>query len=909
MYRFSDDIRFCYSWRPYQQRVLNELEEHLEDDRLHVIAPPGSGKTVLGLEVVRRLDRPTLILAPTLAIRDQWIDRFVELFLPETVHRPDWISTDLKRPGFMTVGTYQGLYSLHSGEPEPMESNGESEATDDEEPEDAVSPRPVKSGSSAPDSLAHFRASGVQTIVVDEAHHLKNAWWKSLTALHGTLNDPTLVALTATPPFDVSFAEWERYKSLCGPVDSEITVPELLLEQNLCPHQDYVFFSSPTELEHRPIQEFREAVDTFLEEIALDFDFIDGVESHPWMISPEEHLEAIFTDTACFSSMLVFLNHVDRWISSEALDTLGVDRKQIPPMTLQWMEILLTYALFKDPDSFAPVSSRMKEIRRQLSRIGAVERRKVVLQSTQKIQKNLTASLSKLESIVEVVRVESESLKDAMRMVVLTDFIYAGDMPSFIDDMAPLKRIGVVPVFERIRREHLWEIRPGILCGSLTVIPESAVSDLQMIAVEFGVALDRLRFDPLGHDPGFLIVRPVGTAGDQMVRMMTELFRLGGVNLLVGTKSLLGEGWDAPFINSLILATWVGSWVLSNQMRGRAIRIESGNPDKTANIWHLVCTVPGMAETESDLALLNRRLRAFVGVSSTGDRIESGADRLDLPTPPLKNAVITDSNAEMIRRATDRDGLRAAWEAALKGGAGEARMVEEVKAPSEAAAAPGQIMVRNGTILLVKQLIGLLLLVSAVTAFMIGFGRLVLSGAAAVLFGGFCLWLLPATIRTASAWLRFGADAAGLGRIGQAVLETLVHLGHIRQTSDSTQVCVHKEPDGGVACRLRGGSTFEKSLFLDAFQEVIEPVENPRYLIRLYRKRVGKRIEDYFTVPQLIARKKASALFFQNRWRKHLCPADLVYTRTVEGRRELVRARLQTIQGLRWKSDRMQIWK
>ncbi|MFW5854136.1 MAG: DEAD/DEAH box helicase family protein [Thermodesulfobacteriota bacterium] len=909
MNRFADDIRFCFPWRPYQQRVLAELEEHLEDDRLHVIAPPGSGKTVLGLEVVRRLDRPALILAPTLAIRDQWIDRFVELFLPEPGHRPDWISTDLKRPGFMTVGTYQGVYSLHSGEPEPTESNGESEEADEEEPEDADSSPPAKSRSSAPDSFAHFRISGVRTIVVDEAHHLKNAWWKSLTALHGALDHPTVVALTATPPFDVSFAEWERYKSLCGPVDSEITVPELLLEQNLCPHQDYVFFSSPTELERRPIQEFHEAVDTFLEEIALDFDFIDGVESHPWLISPEDHLEAIFSDTACFSSMLIFLNHVDRWISSEALDTLGVDRTQIPTVTPEWMELLLTYALFKDPDSFAPVAPRMKEIRRQLSRIGAVERRKVVLQGTQKIKKNLTASLSKLESIVEVVRVESESLKHAMRMVVLTDFIYAGDMPTFIDDMAPLNRIGVVPVFERIRREHLWEIRPGILCGSLTVIPESAVSDLQMIAVESGVALDRLRFEPLGHDPGFLIVRPVGAAGDRMVRMMTELFRLGGVNLLVGTKSLLGEGWDAPFINSLVLATWVGSWVLSNQMRGRAIRTESGDPDKTANIWHLVCAVPGMAQTEGDLALLNRRLKAFVGVSSSGDRIENGADRLDLPSPPLKNAVITDSNTEMIRRATDRHGLRAAWEAALKGCAGEARMVEEVKAPAAAAAAPGRILVRNSTVLLVKQLTGLLLLGSVLTAFTIGFGHPVLSGAAAVLFGGFCLWLLPATVRAACAWFRFGADAAGLRCIGQAVLDTLIHLGHIRQTAESTQVCVHKEPDGGIACRLQGGSTFEKSLFLDALQEVIGPVENPRYLIRLDRKRVGKRVEDFFAVPRLIARKKASALFFRNRWRKHLCRADLVYTRTVEGRKELVKARLQTIQGLRWKSDRMQVWK
>jgi len=74
-------IKFKYPWRKYQLRVLEELQEHLKDGHLHVVAPPGSGKTVLGLEVAIRINKPTLILAPTRAIRNQWIQRFCELFL------------------------------------------------------------------------------------------------------------------------------------------------------------------------------------------------------------------------------------------------------------------------------------------------------------------------------------------------------------------------------------------------------------------------------------------------------------------------------------------------------------------------------------------------------------------------------------------------------------------------------------------------------------------------------------------------------------------------------------------------------------------------------------------------------------------------------------------------------------
>ena len=50
-------MRFSGSWRDYQQRVLDEFGELAADGRVHVVAAPGSGKTVLGLELVRRIGR------------------------------------------------------------------------------------------------------------------------------------------------------------------------------------------------------------------------------------------------------------------------------------------------------------------------------------------------------------------------------------------------------------------------------------------------------------------------------------------------------------------------------------------------------------------------------------------------------------------------------------------------------------------------------------------------------------------------------------------------------------------------------------------------------------------------------------------------------------------------------------
>src|SRR5438045_1970760 len=102
----SEVMNFRKSWRVYQSRLLDRLDRFLANKRLHLVAAPGSGKTVLGLEVIRRISQPTLVLAPTITIRDQWVDRLVELFLAPGSGRPEWVSTDMRNPTFLTVAPY-----------------------------------------------------------------------------------------------------------------------------------------------------------------------------------------------------------------------------------------------------------------------------------------------------------------------------------------------------------------------------------------------------------------------------------------------------------------------------------------------------------------------------------------------------------------------------------------------------------------------------------------------------------------------------------------------------------------------------------------------------------------------------------------------------------------------------------
>jgi superfamily II DNA or RNA helicase len=110
------ELEFQGAWRDYQQRVLDELAGHLSDQRLNVVAAPGSGKTVLGLEVMCRIGRPALILAPTIAIRNQWVDRLSQFFRPPGAVPADWISTSLGSPRKLTISTYQALHATSEAE-------------------------------------------------------------------------------------------------------------------------------------------------------------------------------------------------------------------------------------------------------------------------------------------------------------------------------------------------------------------------------------------------------------------------------------------------------------------------------------------------------------------------------------------------------------------------------------------------------------------------------------------------------------------------------------------------------------------------------------------------------------------------------------------------------------------------
>src|SRR4051812_48078642 len=100
-------LRFAGEWRHYQQLALDAFDLDVAAGRrkTHIVAPPGSGQTFIGLELVRRPGDRALVLVPNTAIQAQW-PKAAEAFAAP----PGTVGPDPAAP--VAVLTYQALTQL-----------------------------------------------------------------------------------------------------------------------------------------------------------------------------------------------------------------------------------------------------------------------------------------------------------------------------------------------------------------------------------------------------------------------------------------------------------------------------------------------------------------------------------------------------------------------------------------------------------------------------------------------------------------------------------------------------------------------------------------------------------------------------------------------------------------------------
>ena len=682
--------------RDYQQSLLDRL--HPDDgSTLHLLAPPGSGKTLMGLELAVRNGRRALVLVPTTVIGAQWIHQARKLFTSPAVGSPsvtDSVGTHLPsaRPeqaaeaADLTVLTYQSLAVVDSSPAwsDAARSHWLTELTADGRSAgsaeawlkrlEADNPRAYSRGLRSrtttirrrideldddaidailgPGARARLDAlvtAGVATIVLDECHHLKAHWAIVVHYLVRRLKraglSPTLIGLTATEPSGEDRLA-RRYRALLGDVDAEVPVPAVIRAGHLAPCRQLAWFTLPSteettflatageELHHRvgELLLSPDGIDYLLEVVAPPISStapgggsgsgplprIAGADDHHVSATakPPEEDELVRRIVAGFdadpllaASAAALLRKTGNYRGT-ALSTRVVPL--LPELDLLDLddELRLLGRYAHDRLLAAPERRRDWESTRELLRgFGLYLTDSGIRAGRSPVDTITAASRAKDTAVVDILRHELDSIGERLRAVVVTDAAEHSAPHRALDVLGPASRPGPAGGAARcmstlLSDADLRSLHPVLLTSSRLSLASGDTSLLDRLRRSTGLAL------PATDDGWMLSVTGQGVGSAGLVLAVSELVTAGEVRLVVGTRGLLGEGWDCPAVNTLIDLTAATTSASTQQLRGRTMRLDPGWVDKVAHNWSVTCLLPSHPRLRSDPDLNRLRRKA-----------------------------------------------------------------------------------------------------------------------------------------------------------------------------------------------------------------------------------------------------------------------------------------------------------
>lgn len=891
--KLDGDRSLIFRLRNYQEDVLRSFREKLSQGhrRLHVVAPPGSGKTVMGIALLLESRCKGVVFSPNAAIQAQWVDRFTAATAPLRLGALDRLyfatSPDGKAP-YLSL-TYQSITTKGKG-------------TDELHP-------------NARALIDRLVAEDYRCFVLDECHHLTGFWGDVLSGLLEKVEDPVIIGLTATPPIEAKGAGLRSYLDLVGPIDLQVPLPAIVKEGNLAPYQDLVYFTLPEE-----------------DEVAL---LLEGQERYRHLLDRLESLEAPLVPLSFWVQRVLetcrlgkTLLPFDEWLRDAPDQAIAFVRYlqfrgRVLPDTILWVDemegaceledlvLVLADYLRLHLREHEEGRALADEVETTLGELGY----RLVGKSFQAVNvgtaQKLTLSRNKLGAMRRILECEMERQLDGLRVLVLTDYEFGRADSDGLDAVEVMDALS--------SHDPVDELDPIMVTGRSVLVDD----DLTPLFLERAAAFAErcgLAFELTAHgEAGYMRIEGTGRDWNtrSYVRLVTELLEEGTTRCLVGTRALLGEGWDSVKLNTLVDLTVVASYVSVNQIRGRSIRKDEDDPFKCANNWDVVTIYPGVEYGLYDFHRLERKHGKFYGVSDDGV-IEKGLGHvhplLSRANVSLLSGRLEEVNADMLRRAALRDGARERW--AIGEAYGNAdRMCVELRRPEALTRIPRP---RQATERIEWMRLELLR------------QRRERDGALAYWWLGFPL-LLGLWRHLRGSWQRRTMQqtplleesiARSLKEHGATVLEAMNECKLIDPPIPEEALDVREREGGCYRIVLQGASPETAKIFSEAVWELFGPVQSHKYVIE--RREIDLPLDGLteaqilgeeptpshrvacHPVPSVLGRRREFAEAFRRAWNRHVSAGEIFYTRKGEGR-ELVKTWFRK-RAYELRRERKEIW-
>jgi hypothetical protein len=831
-----DGLAPTFAWRKSQLHLLG-LCGHVTDRRWHVCAPPGAGKTLVGLELARWHGTRTLVLSPTTAIRDQWRGA-VALFGAW----PGFATTDLDRQAELYSITYQLLGNpgaaaddLHAAArrlwlAEVAAEVGDGVARDRVAAVERRDPararkelgrhvrllrRSLATGEDVgvpPEQLLGARAAaiveriaglGVGCVVLDECHHLLDWWALVVNALVTRLaadRDVAVIGLTATLPEPGSVQEGLNYAGLLGEVDAELHLAAMVAEGGVAPWRDGV-----------RVAELAPEETTFLDTWASSFadqldDHLVGEPFITWAVARVESEEDGWTRLADADPLVAVALarwFVARGLRAEATGELTLDDR-----------ILLLDAWLHDPLDETPKAVR-DEVKQVLRRHGIALSASGVRWTRSVADIVCSRSTAKGVAAGEILRHEEGLRGDDLCALVVVERDRATSPPAAARAVLGADAGTAARVLAAVCAEGAVAVR-GVLCvtGSgawCDALAADRVTHAVNVAATDGRWISTRGSDIpsvvelVGHGPSWDAARWLTAAA----AALTD----GAAQTLVATRGLVGEGWNFPRLNVLVDLSEVASTTAMTQLRGRALRIDPERRDKVASLWDVVIAHP---TAHGDWRRFRRRHARWWGPARDGALVTGAAKvhpRAGDPAPPRpdEHAIV---NAESASVMADQAATRHLW--ANVDAAGVATSVVHVAGRR----VRRQVRTRGRRWRAVGATTG------AVSGVAAGVGAVVVGWPVVAVLAVACgIGVLPSVLLARG---RTRSRDAFLRVLGDAVAAGLAAAGH--PDLAAARVTTHATPDG-TATTIEGVDDDAATLWADAFEEVVGPLGTPRWLL------------------------------------------------------------------------------